>query len=60
VGYGLKSDDVMDALIDLFITRGIPDHILPHISLGYKPPAPLTWPIRRSIQRRKYRLRVDS
>lgn len=27
VGYTLKSDDVMDVLTDLFITRGIPDHI---------------------------------
>lgn len=27
VGYRLKSDDVMDVLTDLFITRGIPDHI---------------------------------
>jgi len=26
-GYKLKSDDVMDVLTDLFITRGIPDHI---------------------------------
>jgi transposase InsO family protein len=26
-GYSLKSDDVMDVLTDLFITRGIPDHI---------------------------------
>ena len=26
-GYGLKADDVMDVLTDLFITRGIPDHI---------------------------------
>ena len=26
-GYSLKADDVMDALTDLFITRGIPDHI---------------------------------
>lgn len=25
--YGLKSDDVMDVLTDLFITHGIPDHI---------------------------------
>ena len=25
--YSLKSDDVMDVLTDLFITRGIPDHI---------------------------------
>ncbi|MGH9440136.1 MAG: IS3 family transposase, partial [Terriglobia bacterium] len=27
VGYSLKSDDVMDVLTELFITRGIPDHI---------------------------------
>lgn len=27
VGYGLKSDDVMEVLSDLFITHGIPDHI---------------------------------
>ncbi len=27
IGYSLKSDDVMDVLTDLFITRGIPDHI---------------------------------
>lgn len=27
VGYNLKSDDVMDVLTDLFISRGIPDHI---------------------------------
>jgi transposase InsO family protein len=27
VGYGLKCDDVMDVLSDLFIGRGIPDHI---------------------------------
>ena len=27
VGYNLKSDDVMDVLTDLFIARGIPDHI---------------------------------
>lgn len=27
VGYGLKSDDVMDVLSDLFIERGLPDHI---------------------------------
>jgi putative transposase len=27
VGYGLKSDDVMDVLSDLFISRGLPDHI---------------------------------
>ncbi len=27
VGYKLKADDVMDVLTDLFITRGIPDHI---------------------------------
>lgn len=26
-GYQLKNDDVMDVLSDLFITRGIPDHI---------------------------------
>lgn len=26
-GYSLKADDVMDVLTDLFITRGIPDHI---------------------------------
>jgi putative transposase len=26
-GYSLKSDDVMDVLTDLFIARGIPDHI---------------------------------
>lgn len=26
-GYRLKADDVMDVLTDLFITRGIPDHI---------------------------------
>jgi hypothetical protein len=26
-GYSLKSDAVMDVLTDLFITRGIPDHI---------------------------------
>lgn len=26
-GYKLKSDDVMDVLTDLFITRGMPDHI---------------------------------
>ena len=26
-GYSLKADDVMDVLSDLFITRGIPDHI---------------------------------
>lgn len=26
-GYKLKSDDVMDTLSDLFITKGIPDHI---------------------------------
>ena len=26
-GYKLKSDDVMDVLSDLFITKGIPDHI---------------------------------
>jgi putative transposase len=27
VGYGLKSDDVMDVLFSLFISHGIPDHI---------------------------------
>lgn len=27
VGYNLRADDVMDTLTDLFITRGIPDHI---------------------------------
>lgn len=27
VGYGLKSDDVMDVLSGLFISHGIPDHI---------------------------------
>jgi transposase InsO family protein len=27
VGYGLKCDDVMDVLSDLFISRGLPDHI---------------------------------
>lgn len=27
VGYSLKSDDVMDVLSDLFIERGLPDHI---------------------------------
>lgn len=27
VGFGLKSDDVMDVLSDLFIERGLPDHI---------------------------------
>jgi putative transposase len=27
LGYNLKSDDVMDVLTDLFIARGIPDHI---------------------------------
>jgi len=27
VGYSLKSDDVMDVLTDLFIARGIPNHI---------------------------------
>ena len=27
VDYGLRADDVMDVLTDLFITRGIPDHI---------------------------------
>lgn len=27
VGYRLKADDVMDVLTDLFITKGIPDHI---------------------------------
>jgi len=27
VDYNLKSDDVMEVLTDLFITRGIPDHI---------------------------------
>ena len=26
-GYSLKADDVMDVLTDLFIKRGIPDHI---------------------------------
>ena len=26
-GYSLKSDDVMEVLTDLFITKGIPDHI---------------------------------
>lgn len=26
-GYKLKSDDVMDVLTDLFITKGLPDHI---------------------------------
>lgn len=26
-GYSLRADDVMDVLTDLFITRGIPDHI---------------------------------
>ena len=26
-GYSLKADDVMDVLTDLFITKGIPDHI---------------------------------
>ena len=26
-GYSLKADDVMDVLTDLFITRGVPDHI---------------------------------
>lgn len=26
-GYGLRADDVMDVLTDLFITRGVPDHI---------------------------------
>lgn len=126
VGYRLQSDDVMDVLTDLFITRGIPDyirsdngseftaktirgwlpklgvktlyispgspwengynesfngkfrkefldmevlttleearvlteewrhiynHIRPHISLGYKPPAPLAWPLPRAIRR---------
>ena len=124
-GYTLQSDDVMDVLTDLFITRGIPDyirsdngseftaktirgwlpklgvktlyispgspwengynesfngkfrkefldmevlttleearvlteewrhiynHIRPHISLGYKPPAPLAWPLPRAIR----------
>jgi putative transposase len=128
VGYGLKSDDVMDVLTDLFIARGIPrhirsdngaeftatairewlengigvkplyispgspwengynesfngkfrkefldreafytlkeaqvlteqwrhiyNHIRPHISLGYKPPAPLAWPIPRKLRPR--------
>ena len=126
VGYNLKSDDVMDVLTDLFIARGIPDHIRsdngaeftahvirswlkslgvktlyinpgspwengynesfngkfrkefldmevfttlkeaqvlteqwrhvynhirPHISLGYKPPAPLAYPLPQSIRR---------
>ena len=126
VGYNLKSDDVMDVLTDLFIARGIPDHIRsdngaeftahvirawlkslgvktlyinpgspwengynesfngkfrkefldievfttlkeaqvlteqwrhvynhirPHISLGYRPPAPLAYPLPQSIRR---------